>query len=183
MMRLSKQQRVLLGALGLAVVVWVGDMLTGSGEPKTAEAAASTVAAAPQQTAEWHDLSADIARLTSGTYTSAAGELEPLQRDLFQPSPLMVEVFSPQESEEEEAQEAAAVVPLATSNPGDDFAARHVLSGVMLGSSPIAVIDDQLVPLKTTIEDYILIEINRDQVVFQHSTSDAQVVLEVRITP
>jgi hypothetical protein len=178
MKRLSARQRLLIGALLIAGLIAAADQFTRGGAPSPARAgqsAQTTPSAAP---AGWGDVNALVARLTQTDYTSVAGELEQLQRDVFVPTTAAGAVFSTADP----APAPAAPEPPPV-EPQVDFRDKHRLSGVMLGETPLAVIDDQLLALDAEVDGFKLVGIERDSVVFWQPGSGLRVVLELAQRP
>jgi hypothetical protein len=167
----SPVQRLLIAILVLASAAWLVDRLTGSAQPRTAEAAPAQ-ATPGQRAAAWEDINALVACLTDVEYQSVADELGRLERDLFAPPDEML--GAPLTIGPGDPADAPAQAP-----PAAPFAERHVLQGVILGASPLAVIDDQLLGLNAVLEEHRLVQIHRDYVVLEHIASGAQVILQL----
>lgn len=180
MTHLTRRQRMLMGAFGLAAAVWAVDALTRGG-PAPAQATQPGGAAPPAPQVEWQDLGGLVNQLTHAGYTSVAPELDNLVRDLFVPTPLLepelpaTELVEPDDS----ATEPPDVAPV----PEVPFAQRHRLAGVLVGRSPLAMIDDQLVPLNSDIDGFTLIEVHRDSVVLRERSSGQVVTLALTEGP
>jgi hypothetical protein len=175
MRRTSTQQRVLGGALLLAASVWAVDWFTGGARVTPARAAPGATPSTPPTPApvDWQDLDALVAQLTHSGYTAAREDLEQLQRDLFLPTRRVEEACAPPEPAI--PQETKDPPPIPTSQP--DFRSRHKLTGVVIGTTPLAVIDGTVLPLNSDLEGYTLIEVQRDYVVFRQSGTDERIVL------
>ncbi len=175
MKSVSPVQRLLIAVLVLASAAWLVDRLTGSAQPRTAEAAPAQVAPA-LRAAAWEDINALVARLTNVEYQSVADELARLERDLFAPPEQML--GAPPAAGADGLADDESAGPVQTP-PATPFAERHVLHGVILGTSPLAVIDDQLLSLDAVLEEHRLVQIRRDHVVLEHIASGAQVSLQL----
>ncbi|MCK4340091.1 MAG: hypothetical protein KAY37_00015 [Phycisphaerae bacterium] len=178
MRRLSNRQRVIGGALVLAVLVWVADWLIGDG-PTPLQAGQAAPLQTQVVTAKWRDVTDLVARLTEAEYASVAEELDQLQRDLFMPSMLIESVFSVEVPEEP----PEPITVKESEVPELDFATRHKLEGVVIGSRPLAVIDDRVLPLNSDLEGYTLIGVQRDGVIFRHSITQVLIRLELEQRP
>jgi hypothetical protein len=178
MKRLSARQRLLIGALLIAGLIAAADRLTRGGAPTPARAGQTAQTAPPAAPAGWNDVNALVARLTQTDYASVAGELEQLQRDVFVPTTAAGPMFSAADP----APSAASPEPPPV-EPQVDFRDKHRLSGVMLGETPLAVIDDQLLALDAEVDGFTLVGIERDYVVFLQPGSELRVVLELAQRP
>lgn len=179
MKRFSTRQRVLVGALAIAGIIGGVDRFTGGGAPAPARGAPTAQTPAAAAPAGWNDVNALVDRLTRTDYAPVTDELEQLPRDIFTPTSVAGGAFA--------AAEAAPTVEAAEPPPPAeqlaDFQDRHRLSGVMLGETPLAVIDDQLQPLYADVDGFTLVQIERDYVVFQQAATDTRIVLELAQRP
>ena len=178
MRRIPTKQRVLGGALLLALVVWKVDSLTRGGPPQ-AQASQATPEPAQVVSADWKDTSALVDRLTNTGYTSVEPALDELQRDLFVPTPMIEAAFAGMEPGDalaaKAAEEEAARPP--------DFKSVHKLTGVMIGQARLAVVDGRVVPLNSDLDGFTLIEVQRDYVVFRQRDSELEVQLNLEQRP
>jgi hypothetical protein len=177
MKRLSKRQRLLAGALLVAGAIAAIDRFTGGGPPAPARAREATEAAPPAAPAGWNDVNALVAKLTQSDYASVADELEQLERDVFVPTSSARAAFVANDPAPAEPTEP----PAAERQAG--FLERHNLSGVVLGETPLAVVDEQLLSLFAQVDGFMLVQIERDYVVFQELGTDTRLVLELAARP
>ena len=168
MKRWSPTQRILVGALALAMTGWGLDALTRSSGPSPAQGAASGEGVQPATGAGTEDAVQLVQRLLSREYTSVAAELDRTERDLFVPMPLMQTATTPQPLPGEEPE------PSSELNPEPDFPSQHVLTGVIIGHTPLAQVDGRLLPVGAMLDGYTLVEIQRDCVIFADSESLAR---------
>lgn len=183
MTKLAKRHRLLGGALLLAAGAWAVDHFT-SGGPKPAQATpAPTVGTATTVNptggpvnagpTSWTDVQTLVSRLTDTQYTSVDTELAALDRDLFRPTPLIDAAFTGPELD------AAAREAEANQPAQPPFEERHRLTGVMLGAKPLAIVDGQLLPLRSAFDEHVLVELRRDYVVFVRVADGARVRLDL----
>jgi hypothetical protein len=172
--RWSSTQRILVGALALAVAGWGLDALTRSSGPRPARGADSGEGVQPATAAGVEDSAQLVQRLLSRDYASVAAELDRTERDLFVPTPLMQVATAPQPVPGEEPE------PPSDLNAEPDFPSKHVLTGVIIGHTPLAQVDGRLLPLGAVLDGHTLVEIQRDGVVFADSESPARVTLELK---
>lgn len=180
MSRLSKRHRVLGGVLLSSLAFLASDWFMGTSPPASAKASNRQSAPDAAATAEWEDVSDLVNRLTSVQYASVADELAELDRDLFVPTAVVKEAFPaiallPAEEEEN--------VPASAAPPPPAFADVHRLSGVMLGANALAVIDNQLVPLRGVVDNHVLVDVQRDYVVLEDQETRERVTLTVERGP
>jgi hypothetical protein len=179
MKSLTPRRGVLGGVLLLAVAVLAIDRGSGRRQPATAQAADARVPV-ELTPADWEPVSDLVARLTRSSYAPVGEDLARLDRDVFQPTPMIEEAVAlapPVEA----VSVAAADDP--NSGPEAGFAARHKLTGVMLASRPLAVVDDQVLAVSSNLDGYALIDVQRDYVVFQELATGARVTLELEQRP
>jgi len=160
MKRLNRTQRLLAAALVLAVGIWAVDSLTRGGGPRQANAQQSAETTVPAP-ADWGDVAKLVERLTRSEYAPVATGLAQVERDLFLPTPAIERVIleaSPPPEEERGAPPAEQAEP--------EFPDRHQLLGVMLGTTPLAVVDDLVVPRHAMLDGHVLIELHQYHVVF-----------------
>jgi hypothetical protein len=170
----SSLQRVLTGALALAVAGWAVDSLVRRGAPQAARAASATPGAQPASPADGEDSTELVERLLCNKYVPIAADLEQLERDLFVPTPLM------QAATLSEPEAEGKSDPIAEPSATPDFASKHVLTGVIIGRAPLAQVDQRLLPLGAVLDGYTLVEIQRDIVIFQCPDSLERVPLELK---
>jgi len=175
MRRLNARQRLLLGALLLAGVILALDRFTGRAQPAAAQAQPGTTAPAAAPLG-WQEVETRLARVQEN-YVSVAAELQRLERDLFVPSAAIDATYGTLQTAPEREETQSVVDPAA------EFRARHRLLGVMLGSLPLATIDDRVLPLGAELEGYRLVRVTRDQVVFVEPQTQTQIVLEIELRP
>jgi hypothetical protein len=180
MKRLTRKQRVLGTALLLAGLVLGADRFFGSGHPAPLQAAQAVSAAPPSTAEDAQDFADSLARLSRNEYVSVADRIDQLQRDLFEPTAIMETAFTPVETDSP-AELAAAAAQSAASDA--DFQTRHKLEGVMLGRTPLAVIDGQVLAVNSDLDSFTLLEVQRDRVVFRQPATGARVVLELSQGP
>ena len=179
MKRIPATQRMLIGVLTLAGLAWAVDAYTGTTRPAAASAALSQVPVTVTGPANWEEVDEMVRRLTQISYDSVAEKLIGLNRDLFMPTPLIDAACAPLPAPvEETAPETRDAAP-----PKPEFGALHELGGVILGESPLAVVDDRVLPLGAVLDGYILVELQRDYAVFQHLETQEQAVLELKKGP
>lgn len=175
MKRPSTRQRLLAGALLIALAIAGIDHLVGRGQPAAAQASEAAPTSAPAAPADWHDVDDLVQRLTHNDYEPVGVELAQLPRDLFVSTPLANAAFAA--ADPPPGPEDAEPVP--ESVRAAEFTARHKLRGVLLGAEPLAAVDALLLPLDAELDGYRLAQIERDYVVFQHSDGEARVRLEL----
>lgn len=177
-MRLTRRQRVLLGALGLAATVWLIDALAGSGGPRPAAGnpAAAPVAGPNGPVARWQSAGDEVARLVQHRYEPLAEDAAVWARDLFQPTPAMERALGPATPP---AEPAAAAPGPPSEPPRPGFAERHRLLGVMLGDVPVAVVDGRLLVPNSDLDGFVLVDVQRDYVVFERRADGERVRLEL----
>ena len=180
MKRFSPQQRVLGGALLLAVGLWAVDAFSGGARVTLVRAASgSTPAPPPAPTSpDWKDIDVLVARLTRSAYTPAREELGRLERDLFVPTARLEAACAPPEPPPIEVPTSESAPPVPASQP--EFQTRHKLTGVVIGPNPLAVVDQTVLRLNSDLEGYTLIEVQRDYVVFRQAGTDERVVLSLQ---
>jgi hypothetical protein len=179
MTQITGRQKLLGGAALLAAVVWAVDWFAGGGRPAPAQASPSAAEQSSTTQPAWQDVNDLVARLTSRRYVPVADELDELPRDLFLPTPLIESALGRAEPEETDQPDQ----PNDSKRSEPDFASRHKLVGVMLGTAPVAVIDEHMVPLNTDFDGYTLTEIQRDYVVFSRPGGEDRVVLKLQPGP
>ncbi len=162
MMRLSKRQKLLAGALGLAGTVWVLDSMLGRGVPTAAAGATAEQPTVDAARLRWNDIEPVIAELTVRRHESLPTDGEP-SRDLFMPVADSRQCLALTESKLQ--REISTKVPAAP-EVTIDFAELHVLDGVALGRRPVAMVDGRLLALGAELDGYRLSKIERDRVVF-----------------
>ena len=180
MIRLTRKQRVLGAALFLAGLIWGADHFFGRGGPAPLQAAQTAPARPPSTDDDTQAFSDSLARLSRNEYVSVAGEIDQLQRDLFEPTAVMETAFTPVETNPPPELAATAARSAA---PEADFQTSHNLEGVLLGRTPLAVIDGQVLTVNSDLDGYTLLEVQRDRVVFQQPATGARVVLELSQRP
>ena len=121
-----------------------------------------------------------LARLSRNEYVSVADEIDQLQRDLFEPTAVMETAFTPVETNP--PPELAATAARSAVREAD-FQTSHNLEGVLLGRTPLAVIDGHVLAVNSDLDGYTLLEVQRDRVVFQQPATGARVVLELSQGP
>ncbi len=170
-MRLQRRHRLLLGALVLAVTIWLLDRLSGRTGPQPAQAKGNGTAPAPTTSLAWDDADALLRRLAALRADGDERRLPETARDPFQPSALLAQLLP------------ATEVPMpsgAESPPADtpgNFGARHRLAGVVLGAEPLAVVDDVVVGLGAVLDGHTLVAVERDAVVFEETATGVRVRL------
>jgi hypothetical protein len=179
-MRLTRKQRVLGTVLLLAGLVLGADRFFGSGRPAPLQAAQAGPAAPASTAADAQAFSDSLARLSRGEYVSVADRIDQLQRDLFEPTAVMETAFTPVETDLP-PEPAAAAAQAAASEA--DFQSSHHLEGVLLGHTPMAVIDSRVLAVNSDLDGYTLVEVQRDRVIFQKLATGARVVLELSPSP
>ncbi len=179
MRRIPTKQRVLGGALLLALVVWKVDSLTRGSGPTPAQASQATPEPAKVVSTDWKDTSELVDHLTKTGYMSVAAALDELDRDLFVPTPTIEAAFAGMEPGE--ALAAKAAEEEAAREP--DFKSAHKLTGVMIGQARLAVVDGRVVPLNSDLDGFTLIEVQRDYVIFRQRGSETVVHLELEQRP
>lgn len=180
MIRLTRKQRVLGTALLLAGLVLGADRFFGSGQPAPL-LAAQTAVATPTSTADDAQAFSDsLARLSHSEYVSVADTIDQLQRDLFEPTAVMETAFTPIETDPSPELAAAAARSAA---PEADFQTSHNLEGVLLGNTPMAVIDGRVLAVNSDLDGYTLVEVQRDRVIFHQPATGARIVLELSPGP
>ncbi len=176
MKTVNTRSRVMIGGLILAGAVWAVDSFTGGG-PTEVQAGQRATQEPGRPAVDWGEADALIDDLTRWTYSSVAPELDTLERDLFAAKP------SPNAGSQSEPRTPPADVLAGgkdiEAESAIDFSARHVLGGVATGANPLAVIDDQVMHIDSDLENYTLIEIHRDFVVFQQRGTSRQVRLSL----
>jgi hypothetical protein len=180
MIRLTRKQRLLGAALLVAGLVWAADHFIGSGRPAALQAAQTAAAPPPASAGDARDFSESLARLTRNEYISVADEIDLLQRDLFEPTAIMESAFALAAPPPARTLAESAAQPPA---PEDDFQTSHKLEGVLLGRTPLAVIDGHVLAINSDLDGYTLLEVQRDRVIFQHPPTGARVVLELSPGP
>jgi hypothetical protein len=177
MKRISAKNGALVGALLLVGAIWVFDHSSGGSRPETLQAAQSTGDAQPVVTLDWEPVAETVEQLTRGDYTSVIDELDRLEHDVFLPGPELT--FTTTLDELEGAGLAAVAEPEdVAATPG--FAARHKLPGVVVGVQPLAVVDGLVLPLNSDLDGYMLVDVQRDYVVFADAASGERVTLELK---
>jgi hypothetical protein len=166
------RRRILAGGLVVAVAALALDWYTRVGTPEEARAGQSARGQAARAPDDWDDLSAQVERLTGNSYVSVAGELAQLDRDLFVPTMVVESEFAVEPEEEDAAEREARQTAV-------EEAARPELGGVVLGSRPLAVIDDQVVQLDSDFGGYRLVELGRDFAVLLDLDSGEKLRLEL----
>lgn len=179
MKRVSRRTVLPLGAVLVAVAIWTADNYWGGG-PRVASAAPGAAAKQGSGTPVPHvDLAALRNRLLPPAYQSVASELDAIQRDAFAP----LAQFAPQPVPPEVVSEEPPGPPApAPEEVIAAFRARHRLTGVMLGSEPLAVIDQDVVPLRSELDGFRMIEISRDTATFEGLSGEGRVTLDL-VTP
>lgn len=173
MISLSRRQRWLGGALGIVVVAWAIDMLTGGQDPPMASAASAPASqlnavSVPLDQAE---VEAVIGMLSTDDVVRPPLSCDGVARDLFVPTAQMRAALatilpdSPSESACDDTENAQS------------FEARHCLQGVLMGRVPLALIDGRLYRGGAEIDGYRLVQLERDHAVFDHQ--GARVTLRV----
>lgn len=182
MKRISGRQRLLGGALLIVALIGTVDWFAGPGGPTKAQAGPSPADASSARQTQWQDPTEVVVHLLRQDYTSIEMDLDQSQRDLFQPTPLFESAFARAAlAELEEATEPGAQTGGAS--PEADFRTRHQLVGVMIGSTPLAVVDDRLLSLNSDLEGYRLVEVRRDYVVFLQPDTQERITLELQQRP
>ena len=171
---LSRKQRLLAAALFVAGLLWGADRFLGRGQPATLQAAQTPSAPPSVVTPNGQDLAAFLARLSTGEYASVMDEIDRLPRDLFEPTAAMEAAVAPAETDPALTLGANAAAAGATVT---DFQTRHKLEGIMLGRTPLAVVDGQVLALDADLDGYTLTEVLRDSVVFVDAATGARIVL------
>lgn len=96
-------------------------------------------------------------------------------RELFAPGERLRTLWTAPAESDADAPQAAASQP--TDKP---FADRHVLNGVLAGKQAVAIVDGQYTTIGEVIEDYELLEIHRDRVVFGRAEERVELLLRAR---
>jgi hypothetical protein len=175
-MKPNARQRLLGGALLLAGAIWGMDALTGKSGPAPAVAQAAKAPATPPAGPAWAEVDEVLTRLTRRADDPLSAEPAPPVRDLFWPTPTLEAAFP--------AQPEALAEPIAEPSPAeDDFAERHRLVAVMLGPTPLAVVDEKLIPLHAELDGFRLVSVSRDHVVFRDKSSGRSVELVLAERP
>ncbi len=174
MIRLHRRHRLLLGALALAATIWLLDRLSGGTGPPPAQAG-GTPHAPPPAPPDWSAVDALIGRVIALRGADEAPRLPDPVRDVFQPSALLADLLAA----------AQAPPPAATEpppeDPAADFAARHRLSATVLGTQPLAVVDDVVVGLGAVLDGHKLVAVERDAVVFEALVTRVRVRLTMPV--
>ena len=179
MKRLTLRQRVLVGALVGAGLIGGVDWLTRGG-PAPAAAGQDGEGETSGALSGWVGIDEAVARLTTTGYVSVAGDISKLGRDLFRPTPLINGAFRepmmapsapPSEIEQQKVGQPVA------------FSDQHTLSGVVTGAVPLAVVDDRVLPLHGRLDGHVLVEVQRDCVVFEASATGERVRLRLEVGP
>ena len=92
----------------------------------------------------------------------------------------METAFTPVESNPPSSLAGTAAQPAA---PEADFQTSHKLEGVLLGRTPLAVIDGHVLAVNSDLDGYTLLEVQRDRVVFHRPATGATVVLDLSQGP
>jgi hypothetical protein len=180
MIRLTRKQRVLGTALLLAGLVLGADRFFGSGHPAPLQAAQTAPVPPPSSAHDAQAFSDSLARLSRNEYFSVADKIDQLQRDLFEPTAIMETAFTPVET----APPTDLATTAAQSAASDaDFQTSHNLEGVLLGHTPLAVIDGHVLAVNSDLDGYTLVEVQRDRVIFHQLATGARVVLELSRGP
>ncbi len=107
-------------------------------------------------------------------------ELNRLERDLFLPSAAIKEAVAPRAPAPVDAVAATAGNEAAAVS---DFRTRHKLNGVLVGGTPLAVIDNRVLAIHSDLDGYTLIDVQRDYVVFRNASTGARLTLELEPGP
>ncbi len=172
MIRFSNRQKLLSGALVLATVVGIADRLRSGGGPQPAAAAvyvhgrspAGGLPAATPRT-DWTEINRVVAQLTEVHYQTQAEEIGALERDLFTPTPQIIAAVGPETSPAQRAGATIEAPPPPREPP--DFAASHKLMAVLLGRTPLVVVDAQVLVPGSVLDEHRLVRISRDRAVFE----------------
>lgn len=155
--------RTLVVTLVLGLIGWsVDSLLRGSTRPRTAQAASAPPASSAAAPAARTPAPAPTA-LGGRLYESVAAQIAQNQRDLFSPTERIAELLSPPNAEPppELAADEAALEPAPAA-----FADRHMLTGVVLGTAPLAVVDGLVMGVGEVLDGCRLTRIERDYVEF-----------------
>lgn len=174
MIKLTQRRRLLGGVLLIAAGFWVADHLGGGGtKPRPAQAAPTPDAAPPLTVGEWPEVGELVASVTRPPYQPVEPELDRLPRDLFAPTDHVERML---------AQSVPTPPPESQPAPtaGPSFAERHTFSGILHGARPLAVVDQRVLPLQAELDGHVLIEIQRDYVIFRPVAGGADVKLTLR---
>ena len=161
---ISQRHKILGGVFLIIGVVWSMDMLTGGPTPDPANAAQNSqvsVNGVPMP-AEPADLDTLITQITRPPANPAPLYIDPAARDLFfavaggslDPSQANEPTNEAESALEMEGRQAPSNLP-------------RELQGIIEGRVPLALVDGRLLRLGSKIEDYRLVEIQRDFVVFE----------------
>jgi hypothetical protein len=178
--RITARQRMLLVVAAVAAAGWGLDTLLRT-KPKPAKAGVAAAVSTVPQAVDWDAVERLVTQLTGSQYDSVAGQVATLRRDAFVPTPLIRAAVAPPPPPAPAPPEPVVVEAEAPSEPVEaDFAVRHVLSGVTLGSHPLAVVNSRVLRLSDTLDGHTLIAIQRDAVTFRCQMTASEVVLRLR---
>jgi hypothetical protein len=169
------------GALVVAAAVWAFDRLAGDRQPRAAQAARSAAAPLPAAALAGCQPVADlVGRLAGSDYVPVAEELNRLERDLFLPTAAIKEAVAPHAPAPGEAVAATAGNEAAVAS---DFRTRHKLNGVLVGDTPLAVVDNRVLAIHSDLDGYTLTDVQRDYVVFRNASTGERLTLELEPGP
>ena len=180
MRSLAKRQRVLGGALLVALAIWAVSSWIGPDKPAAVLAKQSGLVdeklTATADTLDGpQELDAFIEKVTRSDYRSVAGELDMIGRDVFVPTSLLTSAIYPPREVSLMTLEAEA--PAEEAEAQKSFPERHTLVGVMIGGQALAAVDDQVIALGSELDGHVLVEVKRDYVVFVEPQTGERFVL------
>lgn len=161
-MRRPGRRSILVGATLLAGGGWLVDALLPASRPKPASAASSQPADGSEPAAP-PDVDAVLARLAPPQAAGAGLGADAFERDLFKPGPRLMQMLA----------EPAPVPATRPATPSPDaraelpFAERHRVQGILLGPTPLAIIDGQVMAQGSVVDGHRVVEIRRGDVVLE----------------